>query len=259
MTTQSTSWDETVPLPQGGTFLAHGGALRRALSYEWVAMRSIRAPWLLCGAALVAQILTDAFEGRSAMAGNGQLASGMLGVILAGFTLFAALGVTVIGGEYRHHTITTTVLTLSDRRGILLAKAVVTAAVTAVTAAVMVLVNAFSVPVLGGVPVSASRVAGLGAAAVLYAVLCALAGLAVGALTRNPALSIALAILWPAVLEKVAILALHVSQDLAPFTAAAAQAEARDGGPQWALTLPLAALVAVLLALASTLFCRRDV
>jgi ABC-type transport system involved in multi-copper enzyme maturation permease subunit len=236
---------------------------RRALHYlhyEWVALRSLRAPWVLCGSAVAAQILTDITIGRDHTAGGQQFASGLQGVTLIGFALFAALGVNVLGSEYRHGTIARTVLTLRDRRGILLAKMTLTAAVTAAASAVMVLVNALTVPVLGGSSVSLSRVCALGAAAVLYAALCALAGLAVAGLTRNPVLSIAVVILWPTLLERLVILATHVSPKLAPFTAAAAQAQGQNGtGPQWVLVLPLVVLTAVLLALAGVLFSRRDV
>lgn len=258
MTARDLSAADTAPLPRGD--LPRDDVLPRALRYEWAALRSVRAPWLLCGSAIAVQILADIAVGRGRTAGSEQLAMGMQGLTLAGFAFFAALGVTVIGTEYRYRTITTTVLTLRDRRGIGLAKAALTAAVTAAAAAVMVAINALSVPVLGGTPVSPERVAALGAAGVGYAVLCALAGLALGGITRNSALSIAVAILWPAILEKIVILTLHVSRNLVPFTAAAAQAEAPGGaGPRWVLMLPLAALTAVLLAAAGALFCRRDV
>lgn len=56
----------------------------RALPHEWFALGSLRTPWVLCGAA---------------------------GVTLVGFPFLAAFGVNTLGGEYRHRTLTRTVLT----------------------------------------------------------------------------------------------------------------------------------------------------
>lgn len=237
-----------------------GSAFRRALSHEWVALRSLRAPWLLCGSAVAAQVLVDLAVGRDGTSGVRQFAGGMVGVTLFGFVLLAAFGVNVLGGEYRHRTINRTVLTLGDRRAILLAKAALTGAVTGSVAAVMVLVNALSVPLLGEVSLPVTRAVEQGAAAVLYAVLCALVGLALAGMTRNPTLSTAVVILWPVLLENLLVLTTRFGRHLAPFGAAAAQAQADDGtGPQWLSTLPLVALTAVLLTAAGVLFCRRDV
>ncbi|MFB7977897.1 hypothetical protein [Streptomyces vinaceus] len=237
-----------------------GGAFGRALSYEWVALRSLRTPWVLCGSAVAAQVLVDLAVGRDGTSGLRQFASGMVGVTLIGFVLLAAFGVNALGGEYRHRTLTRSVLTLGDRRGILLAKATLTGAVTAVVAAVMVLVNALSVPVLGQTSLPVTDALATGGAAVLYAVLCALVGLALAGLTRNSTLSIAVVTLWPVLLENLLVLTTGFGRNLAPFGAAAAQAQAGDGsGPQWLLMLPLAVLTAVLLTAAGILFCRRDV
>ncbi|MEV4611100.1 hypothetical protein AB0K43_00660 [Kitasatospora sp. NPDC049258] len=258
MTARSAAAPVAVPPPVAAA--GRGGAFGRALSYEWVALRSLRTPWLLCGAAVAAQVLVDLAVGRDGVSGVRQFAGGMVGVTLVGFALLAALGVTVLGGEYRHRTITRTVLTLGDRRGILLAKATLTGAVTASVAAVMVLVNALSVPLLGKASLPVARVVALGGAAVLYAVLGALVGLALAGLTRNSTLSIAVVILWPVLLENLVVVTTGVSQDLVPFGAAAAQVQAGDGtGPQWLLMLPLAALTTVLLTAAGVLFGRRDV
>ncbi|WP_033822902.1 ABC transporter permease subunit [Kitasatospora sp. MBT63] len=258
MTALSTSGRDAVPSP--GAMRGRGGVFGRALAYEWVALRSLRTPWLLCGSALAAQVLVDVAVGRDGVSGVRQFAAGMTGVTLVGFALLAALGVTVLGGEYRHRTITRTVLTLPDRRGILLAKAALTGAVAASVAAVMVVVNALSVPLLGKASLPVDRAVELGGAAVVYAVSGALVGLALAGVTRNSTLSIAVVILWPVLLENLVVLTTGVSQDLVPFGAAAAQVQATGGaGPQWLLMLPLVALTTVLLTAAGVLFARRDV
>lgn len=90
--------------------------------------------------------------------------------------------------------------------------------------------------------------------------LCALVGLALAGVTRNSALSIAVVILWPVLLENLMVATTRFGRNLAPFGAAAAQAQAGDdGGPQWVLMLPLAVLTTVLLTAAGILFSRRDV
>ncbi|MFI8263867.1 MULTISPECIES: ABC transporter permease [unclassified Streptomyces] len=237
-----------------------GGAFGRALSHEWVALRSLRTPWVLCGAAVAGQVLVDLAVGRDGTSGLRQFASGMVGVTLVGFVLLAAFGVNALGGEYRHRTITRSVLTLGDRRWILLAKATLTGAVTASVGAVMVLVNALSVPILGETSLPVTRAVALGGAAVLYTVLCALVGLALAGVTRSATLSIAVVTLWPVLLENLLILTTRFGRNLAPFGAAAAQAQVGDGsGPQWLLMLPLTVLTAVLLTAAGVRFCRRDV
>nr|WSW57193.1 hypothetical protein OG513_00475 [Streptomyces sp. NBC_00998] len=258
MTARSTPSGDAASPPVAAA--GRGGAFGRALSYEWVALRSLRTPWVLCGSAVAAQVLVDLAVGRDGTSGLRQFASGMVGVTLIGFVLLAAFGVNALGGEYRHRTITRIVLTLGDRRGILLAKATLTGAVTASVAAVMVLVNALSVPILGKSSLPVIRVVALGGAGVLYTVLCALVGLALAGVTRNSALSIAVVILWPVLLENLMVATTRFGRNLAPFGAAAAQAQAGDdGGPQWVLMLPLAVLTTVLLTAAGILFSRRDV
>lgn len=251
----------SAPGPAPTTVAAPGraGAIGRALAHEWFALRSLRTPWVLCGLAVAAQVLVDLAVGRDGMSALRQFADGMTGVTLIGFVLLAALGVNALGGEYRHRTISRTVLTLGDRRAILPAKAVLTGAVTASVAAVMVLVNALSVPVLGKTPLPVTEAVAMGGAAVVYAVLCALVGLALAGITRNSTLSIALVVLWPVLLENLLVLTEGFGRRLAPFGAAAAQARAGDAsGPQWPLMLPLAVLTAALLTAAGVLFRRRD-
>ncbi|MFF2193910.1 hypothetical protein [Streptomyces sp. NPDC058157] len=246
--------------PPPGVVAGRGGAIGRALSHEWSALRSLRTPWVLCGSAVVAQVMVDLTVGRDGTSGLRQFAAGMPGVTLVGFVPLAAFAVGVLGGEYRHRTLTRTVLTLGGRRGILPVKAVLTAAVTAAVAAVMVLVNALSVPVLGRTSLPVTEAVATGAAAVLYAVLSALVGLALSGVTRNSALSTALTVLWPVLLENLLLLTTGSGRYLTPFGAAAAQARAGEGsGPRWLLMLPLAVLATVLLTAAGVLFRRRDV
>ncbi|MEW1632522.1 hypothetical protein AB0469_00410 [Streptomyces sp. NPDC093801] len=258
MTAPSTPGCDAAPPPVAAA--GRCGAIGRALSYEWFALRSLRTPWVLCGSAVAAQVLVDLAVGRDGTSGLRQFAGGTVGVTLVGFVLLAAFGVNALGGEYRHRTLTRTVLTLGARRGILPAKAMLTGAVTASVATVMMLVNALSVPVLGKTSLPAAEAVAMGGAAVLYAVLCALVGLALAGVTRNSALSIALVILWPVLLENLLVLTTGFGRNLAPFGAAAAQARAGGGsGPQWLLVLPLAVLTTVLLTVAGVLFRRRDV
>ncbi|MFJ8165918.1 ABC transporter permease subunit [Streptomyces sp. NPDC096136] len=258
MTGRSVPGRDAAALPVAAA--GRGVAIGRALAHEWFALRSLRMPWVLCGSAVAAQVLVDLAVCRDGTSGLRQFAAGMAGVTLVGFVFLAALGVGVLGGEYRHRTITRTVLTLGDRRGILLAKAVLTGAVTACVATVMVLVNALSVPVLGKTSLPVTEAVAMGGSAVLYAALCALVGLALAGITRNSTLSIALVVLWPLLLENLLALTTGFGRRLAPFGAAAAQARAGDAsGPQWLLMLPLAVLTAALLTAAGVLFCRRDV
>lgn len=111
------------------------GVFRRALRYEWVALRSLPGPWLLCGSAVAAQALVDILTERDSR-------SGLLSVTVIGLVFFATLGAYALAGEYRHRTIDRTVLTLRSHLISLLAKTTLAAVVTVVIAGVMVGVNA---------------------------------------------------------------------------------------------------------------------
>jgi ABC-2 type transport system permease protein len=104
---------------------------------ELLALRTIRTPWVVIAAAVVATVaicvtsVLDAGEQGAASIGT---AGGMLGVLDAtgkGSVVALLLGVLVVAGEFRHETVTTTFLQTPRRIRVLAAKATAAALVGA--------------------------------------------------------------------------------------------------------------------------------
>jgi ABC-2 type transport system permease protein len=180
-------------------------------------------------------------------------------------TLALLLGVVGLSGEYRHKTITTTLLTTPRRRDVVVAKllahGLTGAAMALVTSAVVV---AVAVPWLrsAGVPlrVDADVAQALGAllgSTVLHAML----GIAVAALVRNQAAALSAVFVWLLAVEKVVAWLLASFEVAGWLPAALGRALAGTGGSvsPWAAAAGLAAYVVGFAALGTRFVVNRDV
>ena len=131
------------------------------------------------------------------------------GVAVFGVPVLMILAAMTVTGEYRSGMIRTTFMATPDRTLVLVAKAVVAAAFSAVYAAVMT-IAAVAVGQLMAPPLVASHLSlvdpdtwRLVGAIALYAVLTAVLGVGVAALLRHSAGAVAVLLLWPLLVEPV--------------------------------------------------------
>lgn len=258
--TVDTSTTQLEPRPRVGRGDPQGGGRRflRALRYEWASLRTLRSPWVLGGVALALQLAAVLLQNRTDTPGIDQYTNGLSQTILIVPTVLAAVAINAFGSDYRFGTVTTTVLTLQSRTSVVLAKATVTALFVAVFGACAVLLQWLSVPVLGNATVAAWPATVSGLASMLYVVGMALVGLALAGLSRSSVLSLAVVILWPTVLETLAVQFSDISPEKLPFTAVKQLIHAPTD-PQWSMLLPLTVTAAVLVTVTAVTFSRRDV
>jgi ABC-2 type transport system permease protein len=193
------------------------------LQAEWIKFRSVRSTWVLTGIAVVLSLL---IAGIAANTDNGgQPAVETLSVSSTFvFILLLVLGIQFIGQEYRFGTIRSTFTAVPNRTRVILAKTTFGAAIGAVTGLVA-FVGSFAVAsiVFAGEDRSISFDARLAETITAYVVVAAVSvvfGIGIGAITRNPALGIAAALIDMFVLESLVFV--FVSEDLGsvlPFSA----------------------------------------
>lgn len=184
-------------------------ALTAVLAAERIKLFSTRAPLVaVAGAALVSLALAAL---QAANQGMGALApqEAAVGVAMFGVPVLMVVASMAITSEFRTQMIRTTFLAVPNRPLALAAKAVVSAAFAAVTAAVLVLasvvVAGFFAPPLSADALSlgsAQMWRTVGAFAV-YAAVAAVLGVGAGALIRAAPGTVAVLLLWPLVVETV--------------------------------------------------------
>ena len=219
---------------------------------------------------VLAALVTFAVFGAAGRQGNDPLGPDSLMQALGApasviTTLALLLGVVGLSGEYRHKTITTTLLTTPRRRDVVVAKLVAHgltgAAMTLVTSAV---VAAVAVPWLrsAGVPLGvdadiARVVASLLGSTVLHAML----GISVAALVRNQTAAVTAVLVWLLAFEKVVAWVLASFDVDGWLPAALGRALAGTGGSvsAWAAVAGLAAYVVGFAALGTRFVVNRDV
>lgn len=137
---------------------------------------------------------------------------GSLAYTLSLTTVFAALyGVVTAAGEFRHRTITTTYLTAQGRGRALAAKAVSTAAVGALYAAVTVVVGVPAGLVVGSGLPGVGGLAAVTAVGLVVAALWAVLGTALGTLITNQATVLVVTLVYLLVAEGLLSLLLNRS------------------------------------------------
>jgi ABC-2 type transport system permease protein len=250
---------------------ARGEAPRpRLYRAELGKLASVRTTWVL----LAATALLGALHAAGLLIGDpgGELAMdlGKHRVIFSagmGSITALVLGVLISAGEFRHGTITDTLLTTPRRERVLAAKlaAGLTAGVLAGLASVA-LTMAVAVPWLAAkdqaLPLDRSYVWLTLLGAVVWCMLYAAIGVAVGFVTRNPVLGIVGALTWLFVVENIVVEAAGSVGRWLPAGAAAATGNGtfRDGLlPQGGGMLLLAGYAGVIAVVAAMSTLRRDV
>jgi ABC-2 type transport system permease protein len=241
---------------------------------EWLKLRTLLSNWIIVGlgvASAIAYTVSQAAEfgkkGTSiASAERIEVVAGGAGILTLSIL---AVGVLAMTTEFRYGTITQTLVTAPVRGEVLTAK-VLTLGIASLGAGLVGVLASGAIaqrildsrdygqalvnyevfrPVLGGV---------------LFLGICAVVGVAVGAILRQQPLAIAVVLAWPLVVESTlgAILPGYISQYL-PFNAGQrlfATSPADSGNLDfWVGGAVFATWAAVLLVAAFALFARRDV
>jgi len=148
-----------------------------------------------------------------------------IGVAVFGVPVLMVLAAITVTGEYRSGTIRTTFMATPNRSLVLIAKAVVTAALSGVLTALMVigevLVSRVAAPPLVGVESHLSLAAAeawraVGAIAI-FGVLTAVLGVGVGALLRHSAGAVAALLMWPLVAEPILGNLPNIGSEVGPY------------------------------------------
>lgn len=207
----------------------------RLVRIEVAKLRTIGLPWALLGGSSALTLLVALLKAGRAGRHSGRLAVGPLDTAhgLAGVlatpdyaTLLAlVLGVVVVTGEFRHHTITTTYLAFPNRVRVLVAKMLASALVGALfgliasvitTAVGLGFVAANHYPVTLG----AGTIVRYGAGDVLACAFLAALGAAVGTLIRSQVAAIIAVFAWSLLAEGILYaLSSSLAADL-PYSAA---------------------------------------
>ena len=219
----------------------------------------------------VASLVTLAVYGAAGRQGNDPLGPDSLvqalGAPASVLTLMALLlGIVGMAGEYRHQSITNTLLAAPRRRDVVLAKlAAHTIAGAAMAALSLAVSAAVAVPWLMSADVAVGldgRVVGIAAGMIFSTALHAALGVAIGALLRNQTAAVAAVLVWLLALEGILANVLRSAAvlDWLPGALAAALVGAGpEGVPAWAAAVGMTAYVAGFSALASRYVVSRDV
>jgi ABC-2 type transport system permease protein len=181
-----------------------------AIRSEWIKLRSVRMNLVLVIIAvllpMVITILISALAGTDDIDAETLVAS-ITGSSVVSALLIGVIGIVSIGGEFSHGTIRPTFAATPKRWTIIIAKAIVTAVVSLVVqAAVVLLTYVISSAVASGrgatitladFPEAREALFGI----IVYTMILGLLGLALGLLIRNMPSAIAVLILWPLLLE----------------------------------------------------------
>jgi len=271
------------------------------LKQEWLRLRTLRSTWVLSGLSLAvtllaATALTLTAASRAAAGPAGRLpGASPLGSqrdfasVLASTTqltplLMGLLGVLAFGHEYRYGIIRLTLTTVPGRTSVAAARLLGVALWATAVGIVCVAASGLVLAVLGrgrfapGVGVGVAPTGRIIVGAVLYIVLFALVGLALGSLLRNVPAAISLLFVLPLLAEPIVLgllsipaldrfagagrfLPFHAGQQLTAFDTAVQRGV--PAGFQTDLSplaggLTFALVTAALLAVALVLFRRRD-
>ena len=220
---------------------------------------------------VIAVLVTLAVYGAAGRQGNDPLGPDSLvhavGAPASVITMLALLlGVVGMAGEYRHKTITTTLLAAPRRREVVVAKIAAHALTGAAMAVVTIAASlAVAVPWLvgAGVPqTEGGEAAGVAVGLVTSTVLHAALGVAAGALLRNQTAAVGAVIAWVLKGEDLlgALPGLSGVGDWLPATLAEGLVRAGAGTPSpWIATAVLVAYAGALAALGARLSVSRDV
>lgn len=186
-----------------------------ALRYEWVRLWSIRSTYWLIGIALGLQLFLTLIIAWQ-LPSSGPLSGGddvfamlvTIGASLGFAPLFIAyilglVGVFSMGHEYRHGMIRATLTALPNRLMVLMAKVVVAALVSGTAAVVCVLIAVLAALLFDVDMPTGDGFWSMTAGTVIYTVLFTVSGLAFAAITRHQTAAVALLLLVPTVVEAI--------------------------------------------------------
>ena len=230
---------------------------------EWTKLRTIRGPWLILA---IQQAVIVAGVSGLAVAGADQ--RGLLAHAgVASAILSLVLGITAVAGEYRHRSITDTYLATPARTPVIIAKLVAYTVAGAALGVVSVATGLITTAVWTGArngtldlaAVQAWRIfVGIVAINAAYAAI----GVSIGALIRNLAAAITVALVWIALVETTVANLLGDLGRWLPNRAGMAvdfMPAVAPLLPQWGAALVLAGYTAVFVVAALTTTVRRDV
>jgi ABC-2 type transport system permease protein len=194
------------------------------LDSERIKLSTTRSVLWTAAAVAVLSIGLAALQGSTAF-GAAPLApeKAAMGVAVFGVPVLMVLAAMTVTGEYRSGMIRTTFMATPDRTLVLAAKVVVTAAFSAVYAAVMTIAavavaHVFAPPLVGVqmsfVEQGTWRLVG---AITLYAALTAVLGVGVAALLRHSAGAVTVLLLWPLVIEPILGNLPSVGSEVGPY------------------------------------------
>jgi ABC-2 type transport system permease protein len=174
---------------------------------ELLKLRLTRATWGFAAAAVILAVVRMSLvvisAGTAAGVDKGTTSATLTLVGGAGLGTVALLllGATAVTGEFRHATITATLLNTPHRRSVVLAKLIAYATAGALMSAALV-VGALAVAVATGLagPVHATVLHAAGAT-VVGGVFFTLIGVAVGLLVRNQTVALVVPVVWLVVVE----------------------------------------------------------
>ncbi|BBZ26463.1 ABC transporter permease [Mycolicibacterium madagascariense] len=196
--------------------------MRGLLNAERIKLTSTRSPRWSSAAVVVASLGLAAALGGAAGSESTGPTDAVLGVAVLGVPLFMVLAAISVTNEYRSGMIRTTFVATPGRWRVLIAKAVVLGAFSALFAAVLscatVLVTwLWAGP--GGLSwtLDDAEVWRTVAAMTTYGAASAVLGVGVGALLRHTAGAVALLLLWPLVVEPVVSALPHVGPTFGPY------------------------------------------
>lgn len=180
-----------------------------ALAAERIKLFSTRAPWVAVAGAAAVSLAIAALQAWGAGMGAMVPQDAALGVALIAVPVLMVLASMTITAEFRSQMIRTTFMTVPNRMLVLVAKAVVSAALSAVVTAGLVLVTVLVAGMMAP-PLAADALSLAGAdtwstagAFAIYAAVAAVLGVGVGALIRAAPGAVAVLLLWPLVIETV--------------------------------------------------------
>ncbi len=201
-------------------------AVLATINSEYIKLTSTRSPYW-CVAIVVVMSLGVAamfgaiLSGSSTEGASLGISDYLLGLNQFGVVVLVIMAVLAVTSEYRFSTIRTSFLATPKRFRVLVAKAVVYGGLAVVLSAVLAVVGLGIIKVIAG----ASSNFSLGGADALrqiwgtpiWALLCVIVGLAVGALLRQTAGAIALILVWMLVAEPVVAILPKIGPAVGPF------------------------------------------
>jgi ABC-2 type transport system permease protein len=228
---------------------------------EFLKLRTTRVFWIYVAAALVFVPVSVALAittgPQIGPLGSSAGVRNVMSAASAGGLLVLLVGISMMAGEFRHNTATTTFLITPDSRRVVLAKLAVGATVGACIAVLASLLTvALALPWLEAKNVDVSLFSGdvgfplLGA--LIATTLAAVVGIGVGALLTNQTLAITLMIVWTTLVESLLVGFLPEVGRWLPTGASSALAgtATAEGGllPFWGAAVVLAGYALVLAA-----------